>query len=196
MLGNENEVRSNSENQFFGNDKVPYCLKAGAGAVLLHGTIDYRVTPENHNAFLAMFFDKDINSRGQSTKIVSGSMTFTFGKPESMGKDNCQASIKQLLDLYPSIGDVFDNISEGKGLKSDKEICSILAEASAKRFKHNETGSMKNWDLFVSKNIDKYIKKIQSHYPGMLPNSVYENLKTTFENACKKKTVAQTAQQM
>jgi hypothetical protein len=49
---NNSEAKSNSENEFFSNPKVPYCLKAGASAVFLHATVDYYVTPEKQNAFI------------------------------------------------------------------------------------------------------------------------------------------------
>ena len=193
---NNNESMSNSDNQFFSNPKVPYCLKAGASAVLLHATVDYYVTPENQHAFMSMFFDKDIDASGKARRNISGSLSFTFGKPESLGKDNCQASIKQLGSNYPAIGEFLDSISDSSYSQPDEKVCEILAKASAERFKHNETGSIKNWELYVSRNIDNYIKKIQSHYPGLVRNEVFDNLKSAFENACKKKTIMQSAQQL
>ena len=119
-----------NENQFFGNKKIPYCLKAGVASVLLHSTVDYYVTPESQTAFMSMFFDKDINDKGQTTRSVSGTLSFTFGKPESMGMDNCQASIKKLVDLYPSVGDVFDHIAENSTEKLKSNFEAIIFKDS------------------------------------------------------------------
>ena len=196
MANNELDLEIKEENQFFNNKKVPYCLKAGAAAVLLHATVNYYTTTEKQNVFMAMFFDKDIDEQGRSQRGISGTMSFTFGKHESMGKDNCQASVKKLVDVYPAVGDVLDHISENSDQLTDEEICKILADASANRFKHNETGSIKNWENYVSKNMDEFIKQSQSHYPGMISTNVYDALKNTFKNACKKKTTSQAAQQM
>ena len=193
---NNSESKSNSENEFFSNPKVPYCLKAGASAVFLHATVDYYVTPEKQNAFMSMFFEKDIDASGQARRNISGSLSFTFGKPESLGKDNCQASIRQLVLNYPTIGEVLDSISDANYAESDERVCEILAQASAERFKHNETGSIKHWEHYVSKNIDNYITKVQSHYPGLVRTEVFDKLKKAFENACKKKITQQSVQQM
>ena len=193
MSSNENEINVNSKKDFFGNSEVPYCLKAGAVAVLSHATINYYKT-QGQDVFMAMFFDKNINSNGQSNRIVSGTLSFTFGVPASMGEDNCMASIKKFTELYPAVGNALENMAEGNLLKSDEEICQILADASAQRFNHSAEGSVKNWEEYVSGNYDAFVKQAQAHYPGLIPTGVYEDIKNMFENACKKK--QQIAQQM
>ena len=107
-------------------------------------------------------------------------------------RDVCLRTIlKKLVELYPAVGDVLDNIATGNISKSDDKICSILADASAKRFIHSQEGSVKNWEEYVSDNFDTFVKQAQSHYPGMISIDVYESLKNIFENACKKKTITQ-----
>lgn len=190
MVNSQNELNVSSKNQFFSNSDIPYCLKAGALAVLSHATVDYHKTREGQDVFMAMLFDKDIDKSGKSKRLVSGTLTFTFGVPASMGKDNCSASIKKFVELYPSVGNVLDNIAENSLNKSDEEICQILSDASAKRFRHSLEGSVKNYDEFVLGNFEAFKKQAQAHYPGMVSAEVYDNLKTMFENACKKKTIA------
>jgi len=191
MENSGNELNVSSKNEFFANKDVPYCLKAGAAAVFLHATVDYYKNTQGQDVFMSMFFDKDTSKSGKANRVVSGTMSFTFGVPASMGEDNCQASIKKLVELYPAVGDVLDNISTGNLARSDADICRILSDASAKRFIHSQEGSVKNWEEYVSDNFDAFVKQAQSHYPGMVSVDVYENLKTMFENACKKKTIIQ-----
>lgn len=190
MSSSENEFNVGSKNQFFGNNEIPYCLKAGMVAVLVHGTIDY-YKKEGKDTFMALFCDKDNAKDGKAQRVVSGTMSFTFGVPESMGEDNCMASIKKFTELYPSVGDVLDNLASGNLPKSDEEICQILATASAHRFNHSAEGSVKNWEEYVSENYDVFVKQAQSHYPGLISVDVYEDLKDIFSSACKKKQITQ-----
>lgn len=187
MVSSENELNVSSKNQFFSNKNVPYCLKAGAVAVLSHATVNYQKNSDGHDMFMAVFFDKDIDKSGKSNKIIRGTMNFTFGVPASMGKDNCAASIKGFTELYPAVGDTLEHLADENFSKSDKDICEIIADASAERFRHSAEGSVKNYEEYVSGYFDEFAKQAQAHYPGMVSLEVYENLKETFELACKKK---------
>ena len=187
MNSSENELNVSSKNQFFSNKNVPYCLKAGAVAVLSHATVGYQKNSDGHDMFMAMFFDKDIDRAGKSNRVIRGTLSFTFGVPASMGKDNCAASIKEFTELYPAVGDALEHMADDSFSKSDEEVCQILSDASAKRFIHSAEGSVKNFEEYVSLNFDEFKKQAQAHYPGMVSVDVYENLKIMFENACKKK---------
>lgn len=188
MANSENELNVSSKN-FFGNNDIPYQLKAGLAAVLLHSQVGYH-QKGGQVTFGGMLFDKDIEN-GKSNRVVGGSMFFTFGLPSSMAKDNCLASIKKMVELYPAVGDVLDRIAEGEMKESDEKICQVLADASAKRFILSAEGSVKNWENFISGNFDVFVKHAQTHYPGLVPMEVYDNLKRMYEEACKKKTIAQ-----
>lgn len=190
-MTNTNNDNVNSQNEFFGNNDVPYCLKAGAAAVLLHATVDYYKNPENQNSFMALFFEKDTSKTGKPSRAISGSMSFTFGVPASMAKDNCQASLRKLKDLYPTVGDILDNIADNSQQINDELICDKLANASAQRFRFSPEGTIEHWDKYISDNYDIYAKFIQENYPGMVSAAAFNSVKTKFENACKKKTLAQ-----
>ena len=192
MANSENELNVSSKS-FFGNSDVPYQLKAGVAAVLLHSQVGYH-TKGGQVTFGGMLFDKDIEN-GKSNRVVGGSMFFTFGLPASMAKDNCLASIKKMVELYPAVGDVLDRVAEGDVRESDENICQILADASAKRFILSAEGSVKNWENYISGNFDTFVKHAQNHYPGLVSSDVYDNLKSLYENACKKKTITQTQTQ-
>lgn len=189
---NANNDNVNSQNEFFGNNDIPYCLKAGAAAVFLHATADYYKDKENKTTFMSMFFDKDTTKTGKANRIISGSMSFTFNVPASMGKDNCQASLRKLVELYPSVGNILDNISEKSQNIDDERVCNDLANASAQRFRFSPEGSAQHWEKYISDNFDEYAKIIQENYPGMVSAATFNSVKTKFENACKKKTLTQT----
>ena len=186
MVDNGSELNVNSNNQFFSNSNVPYCLKAGMVAVLSHATVNYQKNRDGHDMFMAMFFDKD-----NSNKAIRGTMNFTFGVPASMGKDNCAASIKAFSELYPAIGDTLEHLSDENFSKSDESVCETIVDASAERFRHSAEGVIKNYEEYVSGYYDEFVKQAQSHYPGLVSAEVFENLKTMYESACKKKPVAQ-----
>ena len=189
MINSQNELGQSSQNQFFANSDVPYYLKAGAAAVLLHTSVNYYKNTSGQDSFMAMFFDKDTSKNGKENRVVSGSMSFTFGVPSSIAEDNCIATMKKLAELYPAAADVLQGLVDGT--QNDMVCCEKLADASAKRFIHSQEGQIKNWEEYVSENLDEYIKQVQNHYPGMLSLDAYENLKKMFENACKKKTIMQ-----
>lgn len=191
MVSNQNELNSGSKNQFFANNDVPYYLKAGLASVLLHTSVNYYKNSAGQDSFMAMLFDKDTTKTGKENRVIKGSISFTFGVPSSIAEDNCQASMKNLSELYPAVGNVLDNISVGNVSQSDEEICNVLVDASAKRFILSQEGTIKNWDKYVSDNFDAFVKQVKTHYPGMVSIEVYENLKNEVENACKKKQIAQ-----
>ena len=191
MVDSGNELNVNSKNQFFSNNDIPYCLKAGAVAVLSHATVDYHKTRDGQDVFMAMLFDKDIDKNGKANRIVSGAIDFTFAVHASMGVDNCSASLKKFRELYPAVGDALDSMAENNFKKSDEDMCGILANASAERFRHSEEGMIKNFEKYVSDNFDTFQQQTQSHYPGLISSEVFENLKRDYENACKKKPLAQ-----
>lgn len=189
---NTNNDNVNSQNNFFGNADVPYQMKAGAAAVLLHATPTYYKNSEGQDCFVAMFFDKDTTKTGKANRIVNGAMTQTFGVDSSMAASNCRATLKKLAELYPALGNALENITDNSQSKlPDEEICKVLAGASAERFRLSQEGSFENWENYVSKNFDEYVKQCKSHYPGLISADVYDNVKNAYENACKKKTIAQ-----
>ena len=186
MISSGNELNVSSKTQFFNNSDVPYALKAGMAAVMSHATIDYYKTKDGHDSFQAIFFDKE-EINGKTVKSIKGNITFDFGVESSMGKDNCAASIKQFVDLYPAVGNLLDDLSDKNFSAKDEEVCKVLADASAKRFNFSVEGVEKNYNEYVSGVFDEYVKQVKAHYPGLVSAEVFDNLKSSFEGLCKKK---------
>ena len=189
MVSSENTLNLNSKEQFFNNSDIPFQLKAGMVVVLSHVVVDYPRSRDGQTTFLGMLYDKDTSKSGKESRVIKGAVTFTFGVPSSMGENNCMASFRKFAEIYPVAGDLLDKISSNSLNKSDEEICKILADAAEKRFVHSAEGTAKNYEEFVADNFDKYKEIAQAHYPGVVSNEVYVNLKTAIENACKKKQI-------
>ncbi len=192
MTNNNNEQEFNSENEFFSNNNVPYYLKAGAFAVLLHTTPLYQKNREGKDMFLAMGFDKNIAEN--IARDARRNLMFTFGENHSIAETNCAGSLKLFAELYPSMGEVFDAMME-KTLKiPDEEIAKMIADASVKRFKHGEKGAVNNAEYFVLPKLKTYLDKVKQYYPGMLSLETYERLEASYKTACERVFAAKTVQ--
>lgn len=182
-------IENDSSVEFFNNEKVPYMLKAGVIAVLAHTAVGYSRNSQNQDMFMAMAMNKEIKD-GVATRNINAAVNFTFGVPASMGIDNFLASMKGLVELYPSMNEIVEQIADGTLKKSDKEVCKIVLDASTQRFTYNAEGVEKNWENYVSANFDKFQKQALDHYPGIVTLDMFENMKKECGTLCSKQTQA------
>lgn len=175
----------NSKSQFFGNNDVPYQLKAGLVAVLAHTPVLYQKNSLNQDMFMSMILDKDIGKDGSAGRVNKGAISFTFGVPSSMAEDNYLASMKAFAELYPSMGGVVEQVLDGSLTLTDEEVCKKILDASAKRFNHSPEGTSKNWDLYVMKNLETFSKKALEHYPGIVTPGMFDNIRRSCSDYCK-----------
>lgn len=173
------------EESFFNNQNIPYCVKAGMVGVLSGLTINITKNIRGEDMFCAIKFGNN--------KMPSGSIMFTFGAPESMGKNNCLASLKSFET--GSLEQVLTGIVDGQ-MKSDKEICEKIAENVVTSLNLSPDGAKELYNKMISINFDDYVKVCQNNYNGLLPENLVNTLKTEVTNAfSKKKTMNEELQQ-
>lgn len=164
------------EESFFNNPNIPYCVKAGMVGVLSGLTINITKNVRGEDMFCAIKFGNN--------KVPAGTIMFTFGAPDSMGKNNCLASLKSFetgnLDM------VLTGIVDGQ-MKSDKEICEAIAQSVVTSLNLSPDGAKELYNKMISVNFDNYIKTCQNNYNGLLPENLVNSLKGEASDAFSKK---------
>lgn len=164
------------EESFFNNTNIPYCVKAGMVATLSGLSTNISKNTFGEDVFCALKFGND--------KKIAGSVMFTFGAPESMGKNNCIASLKTFETS--AIENVLNGLVDGK-MKSDDDVCTHLAENVKSTLNLSDDGTKDYWNKIVAPNFDTYIKACQNNYNGMITENLANSLKETANSAFGKK---------
>ena len=164
------------DESFFNNSNIPYCVKAGMVSVLSGLTINIGKNTFGEDMFCAQKFGND--------KRPVGTVMFTFGAPESMGKNNCLASLKSFET--ETLEKAFAGIVDGQ-MKADSEICEQIANSVVSSLNLSADGAKEHWNKIISVNFDKYVKTCRDNYNGMLSENLVNSLKDEATSAFSKK---------
>ena len=166
------------EEPFFTNERIPYCIKAGMVAVIGGLNIFFYKNKLSKDTFMAQ--------KTSSNRTIEGTITFTFGCPESMGENNCIASLKSIQT--EKLSTVLDGIVKNQ-TKNDQEVVNALVEYIATSGNLSPDGVKGQWRETILPEFDKYINycKSNNEYNGMFPDSLVNNLRSLCEETFSKK---------
>lgn len=155
--------------EIFNNQDIDYQHKTVVLGALLHGTVD--VNEKRYDKVANIIFFKP-----DKTPYIN--LCYTFGKDDSMAKNNAKVFLNEIEKNF-NVGKTFENlVDKNKVSLSEKEIIALCAKENLNRL--NVDGAKKEYDNFISKNLDVIFEYSKDQYPNILTDEFVKSYKDMY----------------
>lgn len=159
-------------NAFFSNTEVPYSAKIGAIATMCHGT--FQIFPKgSKKSFMATILN--------NKREVVATIAFDFGNNDSMGQNNCSASMQTLVEKHGLTENLYKNLIDGQ-MPSDEQIIEDIVRANAEKFSISNDGLVEDFERNINGKLDNFFKVLRENENASLyPDSMTNGLKSIYK---------------